>query len=78
MSKLEKPIAPIQPQAKDFPIKGKVGLDSPFVAAYRKWEKEQKKYLEQREIYEQTKMIEDIKRSSVKLCLGKYKIKFQK
>ena len=74
---MDKPIKPIEPDVKDYRTEGKIQLNSPYVVAYRTYQKKLAKYNEDIETYEQTKFIEDIKRSTLKLCLKKYKIQKQ-
>ncbi len=74
---MEKPIKPIEPQIKDFPRDREMNEAHPFVKAHRAYIKALYKYDADLEMYTQTKLIEDIKRSSLKLCLKKYKIKSQ-
>ena len=74
---MDKPIKPIEPDVKDYRTEGKMQLNSPYALAYRAYQKKLAKYNEDLETYEQTKFIEDIKRSTLKLCLKKYKIQKQ-
>lgn len=73
---MEKPIPPVKPHPKDFrdsePSSPK--KPSPFVIAFQQYQKDMAKYEADLNTWEQTKFIDDIKRSNIKLCLKKYKI----
>ncbi len=72
---MEKPIKPIEPRFFDYPREeGLANEKTPYVMAYRKYEKDLKKYEEKIFMYLQTQMILDIQRSTLKLCLKKYQI----
>jgi hypothetical protein len=75
---LEKPIEPVHPKFEDFPrekgVKSTLENPTPYVLALQKYYKEQEKYKAAVEMYEQTKFIMDIQRSSLSLCLKKYKV----
>ena len=73
---MQKPIKPIAPLAGDIKYKQDrpTDYDTKFVIDYKKWQKDMKKYEADLELWEQTKFIEDVKRSTLKLCLKKYKI----
>ena len=83
MNNMEKPIKPIEPDASDkkkYPgnpnaAKTMEELEqSPFIRDYRQYQKDMDKYKVDIVLYEQIKFIEDIKRSTLKLCLKKYKV----
>jgi len=83
MNNMEKPIKPIEPNASDkkkYPgnpnaAKTMAELEQdPYIRDYRKYQKDMDKYKEDIVLYEQTKFIMDIQRSSLKLCLKKYKV----
>jgi hypothetical protein len=75
---LEKPTPPVAPKFDDFPrekgVKSTLENPTPYVLALQKHYKEQEKYKAAVELYEQTKFIMDIQRSSLALCLKKYKV----
>ncbi len=76
---MEKPVKPIAPDASDrkkYPqfTTSTVTVDSPFVRDYKQYKKELAKYEIAMELWQQTKFIEDIQRSTMKLCLKKYRI----
>jgi len=79
INKMDKPVKPIQPNVSDrkkYPIdrvKSSIG-DSDFARDYKKYQKDLAQYELDIILYEQTKFITDIQRSSLKLCLKKYKI----
>lgn len=76
---MEKPVKPTEPLHKDYPIEQSTATyDSLYVRAYKKYQKDLERYNEDMEVYEQTKFIIDIQRSSLKLCLKKYKISLNK
>jgi len=71
---MNKPTKPKEPSPRDFPFDPNPNEHSPFIVAYRKYQKDKEKYEQDLDLYEQNKFIEDIKRSSTKLCLKKYRI----
>jgi hypothetical protein len=81
---MEKPKLPRMPRLQDYPdnpIKGKNYLGEPvelpnedYVKDYHKYQKAMDSHKADMELFEQTRLIEDIKRSSLVLCLKKYKI----
>ena len=73
---MDKPIKPIYPNISD---KKKYPMDlltknSKFHNDYKQYQKDLAKYKIDFELWQQTKFIEDVQRSSLKLCLKKYKI----
>ncbi len=78
MLQIQKPIAPIYPDIRDrkkYPlVYGKKLIDSPYIVDCKKYQKDHAKYIVDIQVWEQTKFIEDIKRSSLKLCLKKYSV----
>lgn len=75
LDKKGKPVKPKEPKPSDFPREtSTANFDSKFVVAYKKYKSDMLLYERFMKIYEQTKFIEDIKRSSLKLCLEKYTI----
>lgn len=81
---MKKPIKPIEPKYDDFPLpkesNGKNHLGEPlytkldYVSALKRHNKAMEKYYQELQTFEQLKMTKDIKRSSEKLILRKYKI----
>jgi len=71
---LVKPRKPIEPNVKDYPRATPVNEKSPFVIAYRAYQKEMEQYVIALEIYEQTKLIRLIKNAKIDFILRKYKI----
>lgn len=83
---MDKPIKPIAPNPSDkikYPYpptkEGRNYLNEPiylpnedFIKDYRKFQRDEIKYKEDVILYEQTKFIEDIQRSSFKLAIKKY------
>lgn len=67
---LEKPLPPKQLDTKDYP---KNDATQWFID-WKKYEERGKKYEEDLEIYEQTKLIRFIKNADIKLILKKYRI----
>lgn len=69
-------IKPIEPKSKDFDlnIRSTATFDSPYVVALKQYTKDLDAYNKGVAIQEQIKFIEDVKRSSLDLCLRKYKI----
>jgi hypothetical protein len=87
LKKSDKPIKPTKPVEPDIFDKKKYP-DSSYIYNSsghriggdwfddtRRYEKDKAKYEKGLFLYEQTKMIEDIKRSTLKKCLDKYSIK---
>jgi len=74
MEKPVKPTPPILGDAKYNQPGGPVQYNKTFSQDFKIYTKELMKYEAELEAYQQTKMLEDIKRSSIKLCLKKYKI----
>ena len=77
---MEKPTKPKEPDIQEFPPE-KFGFPKfpkdeshPWIKACMKYEKNLNKYNADLEIWEQAKLVKDIQRSSVKLCLKKYHI----
>jgi len=68
---LEKPIEPTPPNPRDYPSKDDI---KPWMTAFRGYEEKMKRYKEEVEIYEQTKLIKFIKNADIKLILKKYRI----
>jgi len=74
---MEKPRRPVEPDFKDYKdeiLKGGNVIDSPFILAYQKYQKDFTKFEADNLLYQQIKFIEDIKRSDIKLCLKKYRV----
>jgi hypothetical protein len=74
---MKKPVRPTPPNLADAKYNqpgGPVQYNKSFSQDYKIYLKEFAKYKIELESYEQNKMLEDIKRSSIKLCLKKYKI----
>ncbi len=80
MKELKKPVKPICPDISDkkkYPREeGKRFADkkTPFITDYRKYQKDLDKYSVDIVVWEQTKLIEAIKRTSIQTCLKKYTI----
>lgn len=78
MEGLVKPTRPEEPSLKDPKYKqstdGPVKHNEAFSQDYKLYQIAFQKYLVELEDYEQSKLIKDIQRSSLKLCLKKYKI----
>jgi hypothetical protein len=73
-----KPTEPIAPNYKDFPNEHNV-MPTPknpnkYILALDKYGKELEEYKIKLDIWEQLRLIKDIQRSNLKLCLKKYKI----
>lgn len=68
---LEKPMEPKAPDTRDFRSQTS---PEPWVRGYTKYEEKMKKYKEEVEIYEQTKLIKFVKNADIKLILKKYRI----
>ena len=74
---MKKPVRPTPPNLADAKYnqpEGPVQYNKSFSQDYKIYLKEFDKYQVELEAYQQTKMLEDIQRSSIKLCLKKYKI----
>lgn len=72
-NEMEKPIKPIAPELKKYKRETKfLTENSPFTIAYRKYQKEWEKYEVDIVLYEQIKLMKDIQRSDLRLCLKKY------
>jgi len=73
-----KPTEPISPDYKDFPNESDTlptpKNPSPYIIALDKYGKELHEYKIKLDIWEQLRLIKDIQRSNLKLCLKKYKI----
>ena len=78
MEGLVKPNMPVEPKLRDpkynQPTDGPVKHNEAFSQDYKHYQIAFQKYLVELEEYEQSKLIKDIQRSSLKLCLKKYKI----
>lgn len=78
MEGLVKPTRPVEPQLSDpkykQPTEGPVKYNEVFSQDYQRYQKALEKYLKELEEYEQSKLIKEVQRSSLKLCLKKYKI----
>jgi len=84
MKKLTRPEKPIKPNIRDYPLpkepNGKNFLNEPiyqrldYVEAYKKFQKEMDKWVDDMEIYEQLKFIRLIKNAKEDYCLKKLKI----
>ena len=77
MENLVKPTRPEEPSLRDPKYKqpdGPVQYNHAFSQDYKLYQIALAKYLVELEDYEQTKLIKDIQRSTIKLCLKKYKI----
>jgi len=73
-----KPIKPIEPHYKSF-TREQIGTKddiekSPYLLALEKYYKELYQYELNIALWEQVKLIKDIQRSNLKLCLKKYKV----
>ena len=81
LEKMVKPIKPIYPDYKNFPrehgVKSTLENPSPYVVALNNYGKELRQYELNLELWEQVKLMKDIQRSKLKLCLKKYKVKKQ-
>ncbi len=72
---LEKPVKPTPPNVRNYPMSEKPSDEtSPYIIAYRKYQKAVAKYEIDIAIYEQTKLIRFVKNANEKLILKKYKI----
>ena len=70
-----KPQKPIEPRPCDFPREKSPATEkTPFIIAYRKYQKEMEQYKMDLELYEQTKLIKFVKNADIKLILKKYLI----
>lgn len=73
-----KPTEPISPKYNDFPNESDTlptrENPSPYIIALDKYGKELHEYEIKLDIWNQVKLMKDIKRSNLKLCLKKYKI----
>ncbi len=86
--RIERPIKPIEPDINDkkkYPPHGSMRNMTqeeveklPFIVDSEKYRKDKEKYDKDFAIWEQFRFIEDIKRSSVKLCMKKYTITLKK
>jgi hypothetical protein len=76
-----KPVKPIYPDYKKFPreqIGKKDDIEkSPYLLALEKYYKEMPQYELNIALWEQIKLMKDIQRSNLKLCLKKYKVNKQ-
>lgn len=71
---MEKPTKPEEPKPSQFPRETPVSKNSPYVKAYRAWQKKQEQYEKDLYLYEQTKLIRFVKNADIKLILSKYEI----
>ena len=75
---MAKPIKPVYPDYKNFPreheVKSTLENPSPYVLALNKYYKDLYKYELNIELWDQLKLVKDVQRSNLKLCLKKYKI----
>lgn len=72
---MKKPKRPIEPRFEDYPAR--VGIsqeDSPFVIAYKQYQKDMAKYEKDFELWQQLKFIRFIKNASEKNVLKRFKI----
>ncbi len=80
MKNTKKPVKPIQPDPSNknkyprIPDRAAAQIETPFILDYRKYQKDLDKYEVDIVVWEQTKLIEAIKRTSLETCLKKYKI----